>query len=108
MVLHEAAHIFHNCKREHVGLPSMVRREWLLDIDFTKRETFAYTCEALGRILGFGRTRRDRELLLEEYASSAMPGDHRVEVDELVDILREAVGWRRIHRRCAPSRRARA
>ncbi len=45
-VVHEAAHIFHNCKRETVGLPQTRTREWLLDIDFRKRETFAYSCEA--------------------------------------------------------------
>jgi hypothetical protein len=33
-VVHEAAHIFHNCKRQKIGLPATRRREWLLDIDF--------------------------------------------------------------------------
>ena len=34
-VVHEAAHVFHNCKREMVGLPSIRGREWLLDIDLS-------------------------------------------------------------------------
>jgi len=40
-VVHEAAHVFHNCKRRTIVLPSTPRREWILDIDFAKRETFA-------------------------------------------------------------------
>ena len=40
-VLHEAAHIFHNCKRVTIGLPARRGREWLLEIDFRMRETFA-------------------------------------------------------------------
>lgn len=57
-VVHEAAHIFHKCKRRTIGLP-----------------------------------------------------DERVEIDEYLDILREAVnarnGWKRIRERCAPFRRRR-
>lgn len=37
-VVHEAAHIFHNCKRETIGLPATRRREWLLEIDYAKRD----------------------------------------------------------------------
>ncbi len=40
-VVHEAAHIFHNCKRHTVRLPETRKREWLLDIQYRKRETFA-------------------------------------------------------------------
>ena len=46
-IVHEAAHIFHNCKRAIVGLRQTRRKEWLLDIEYRKRETFAYSCEAL-------------------------------------------------------------
>ena len=53
-LVHEAAHVFHNCKRATVGLPHTRRREWLLQIDFRKRETFAYACEAYSRILELG------------------------------------------------------
>ena len=45
-VVHECAHIFHNCKRHTLGLKETRRREWLLDIAYLKRETFAYACEA--------------------------------------------------------------
>ena len=38
-------------ERRTVGLPETRQREWLLDIDFRKRETFAYACEAYSRIL---------------------------------------------------------
>jgi hypothetical protein len=33
-VVHEMAHIFHNCKRRTVGLKQTRKREWLLDIAF--------------------------------------------------------------------------
>ena len=33
-VVHEAAHIFHNCKRRSIGLREIRGREWLLEIDF--------------------------------------------------------------------------
>lgn len=105
-VIHEAAHIFHNCKREMIGLPATRRREWLLDIDYAKRETFAYSCEAYSRILEVGKTRSERIRLLSEHAEGPMPPDDRVDVDEYIDILREAVsarnGWKRILEMCSP------
>jgi hypothetical protein len=111
-VLHEAAHIFHNCKREMIGLPELRRREWLLDIDYAKRETFAYSCEAYSRILELGKTPLERFRLLSEHIEGPMPSDERVDADEYVDILREAVssrnGWKRILDRCALKKPARS
>lgn len=108
-VVHEAAHIFHNCKRATVGLPETRYREWLLDIDFAKRETFAYACEAYSRILELGATRQARSRLLDELEQEGMPPDERVEGDEYVDILREAIaagnGWKHIRERCSPAKR---
>lgn len=105
-LVHEAAHVFHNWKREYIGLPSSRTREWLLEIGFRRRETFAYACEAYSRILTLGATRRDRALLLEEYAATALPSDEQVEGAELIDTLHEAVGarngWAHIRARCAP------
>jgi len=110
-VIHEAAHIFHNCKRETIGLPATRRREWLLEIDYAKRETFAYSCEAYSRILELGETRSARSRLLSELAEEPMPPDERVDGGEYVDILREAVfarnGWKRIFERCSPVKPAR-
>lgn len=110
-VVHEAAHVFHNCKRVTVGLPETRTKEWLLDIAFRKRETFAYTCEAYSRILELGTTAAQRRVLLEELAAGPMPCDETVAADEYLDILREAVaarnGWKRILARCGPARRSR-
>ena len=107
-VVHEAAHVFHNWKREYAGMSHTRRREWLLEIAFRKRETFAYSCEALSRILSLGKTRSDREKLVEEYTAGSAPSDERVDSAEIVEILREAVvarnGWKRILARCAPVR----
>ena len=104
-VMHEAAHIFHNCKPEKIGLPAKRRREWLLNIDYAMRETFAYSCEVYSRILELGKTRSERVRLWAELAEAAMPPDDRVDEDEYVDILREAVysrnGWKHILERCS-------
>jgi hypothetical protein len=104
-VLHEAAHVFHNCKRETLGLPSSRRREWLLEIEFRKRETFAYACEAYSRILELGVDQKHRQKLLAELALKPLPGDDRVDGEEYLDILGEAVavrnGWKRILSRCS-------
>ena len=104
-VTHEVAHIFHNCKRETVGLPYSRSREWLLEIGFAKRETFAYACEAYGRILKQASGRDQRHSLLGQYARGPMPSDDRVGRTELLDILAEAVearnGWKRILAHCS-------
>jgi hypothetical protein len=107
-VVHEAAHIFHNCKRRTVGLPETRTREWLLDIEFRKRETFAYACEAYSRLLELAG-RPTRTALLAELADGPMPNDETVDAREYLDILRGAVaarnGWKQILARCAPPRR---
>ncbi|WP_408891617.1 hypothetical protein ACJ2CR_19330 [Myxococcus faecalis] len=106
-LVHEAAHVFHNCKRHDVGLPETRRREWLLNIDYRKRETFAYACEAYSRILETGGSRQARMALANDYATSAALCDERVSVREVVEAVREAAaarnGWTRILARCAPS-----
>jgi hypothetical protein len=104
-VIHEVAHIFHNCKRETIGLPFSRSKEWLLGIRFAKRETFAYACETYGRILEQARGKEQRRLLLAQYSRGPGPADDRVEQAELLDILAEAVearnGWKRILSRCS-------
>jgi hypothetical protein len=107
-LVHEVAHIFHNCKRQTIGLRETRQREWLLEIDYVKRETFAYACETYSRIHPLGKGPRARQMLLAEYAQGPMPADDRVDVAEYLDILGEAVvarnGWKRILTRCAPPR----
>ena len=63
-IVHEAAHIFHNCKRASVGLHQTRRKEWLLDIEFRKRETFVYSCEAYARVLEHGKSPTERRVIL--------------------------------------------
>ena len=110
-VVHEAAHIFHNCKRRTIGLRETRAREWLLEIDFIKRETFAYACETYSRILEVGRGLPARRMLLSEIEKGPMPPKEQVDPSEYLDILREAVvarnGWTRILERCSPARQAR-
>ena len=105
-VVHEAARIFHNCKRQTVGLREIRGREWLLPIDFVKRETFAYVCEAYSRILELADCLPARRKLVSEMEQGPMPADEHVVASEYMDILREAVaarnGWKVILARCAP------
>ena len=65
-VIHEAAHVFHNWKRRYAGLPETRTREWLLEIEFRKRELFAYSHEGL---------RVDRRALPQSPVESAGPGE---------------------------------
>lgn len=106
-VVHEAAHVFHNCKRRTVGLPCTQRREWLLEIAFAKRELFAYLCEAYSRILELSKRPGDRQALLAEHQREEPPVPPS-DAAEYADMLREAVaarnGWTRILARGAPPR----
>ena len=103
-VVHEAAHVFHNCKRTMVDLPEKRKQEWLLPIAFRKRETFAYACEAYSRIVTRGDNLKERSRLAEEYGARFNPADDRVDAEELFDIVTEAAGarngWKRILGRC--------
>jgi len=111
-LVHEVAHIFHNCKRSTIGLHETRSREWLLDIEFNKRETFAYACEAYSRLLDLSHNRAGRRALLADLSEQRPPPDDRVDPLAYIDILREAVearnGWKRIHARCCSPRRCRA
>jgi hypothetical protein len=77
-----------------------------LEIDFAKRETFAYACETYSRVDELGKGTRARQALLAEYAQGPMPADDSVDIAEYLDILGQAVaarnGWKRILARCAP------
>ncbi|WP_277183166.1 hypothetical protein [Caballeronia sp. BR00000012568055] len=105
-VVHEAAHVFHNCKRATVGLNEGRQKEFLLNVDYYKRETFAYACEAYSRILSLAAGVRQRQAALEQHPKLSLPPDDRVDHDEYLDILRDATsapnGWKKILRRCAP------
>jgi hypothetical protein len=105
-IAHEAAHIFHNCKRHTVGLPETRKREWLLDIAYRKRETFAYSCEAYSRIVERAPRLRDRPALAAEYASKVRISAESVDPAEIGDILDAACtvrnGWKVILGGCAP------
>lgn len=111
-VVHETAHIFHNCNRGTIGLPQTRRREWLLDVDFGRRETFAYACEAYSRIAALATTAKGRREALARHADGPLPGDPSVDADEYLDILHEAAqarnGWKRILQRCAPPKSSNA
>jgi hypothetical protein len=107
-VVHEAAHIFHNCKRATIGLRETRTKVWLLDIEYRKRETFAYSCEAYARVLERGKSPTQRRTLAEEYCRAVSIPDERVDSAEVASIVRAAAaarnGWNVILARCAPTR----
>ena len=109
-IVHEVAHIFHNCKRRVVGLRETKRREWLLDLAFRKRETFAYACEVYARIVERSRRLQDRVELADEFGLGFRAHDDRVDDSEVVEIVREASGrrngWKVILKRCSPQKAA--
>jgi hypothetical protein len=109
-VVHEAAHVFHNCKRVTVGLPETRAKEFLLNIDFCQRETFAYACEVYSRILELADSRQERMILLEEARSDFIPPDDRVDLEKFREALSVAAsarnGWKKILQVCAPAKRA--
>lgn len=104
-VVHEAAHMLHNCRRTAIGLPERRHCPMPLDIAFHQRETFAYACEAYSRILEMGRDGEPRQAALERHKVSELPPDERVDHGKYLEILAEAVrarnGWRCITKRCA-------
>ena len=108
-IVHEAAHIFHNCKRDTVGLRETRTREWLLDIEFVKRETFAYSCEAYSRIVELAGNFAERRALAAEYASRVRISEERVDAAEVANIVQSAAGmrngWKTILARCAAPKR---
>ena len=67
-IVHEAAHVFHNCKRGTLGLHETRSKVWLLDIEYRKRETFAYSCEAYARITELGTSSAARQTLAGEFS----------------------------------------
>jgi len=112
-VVHEAAHIFHNCKRRNIGLRETRRREWLLPIEYRMRETFAYSCEAYARVLERATTPTQRRQLAAKFASKTRITDERVDPMVVGDIVTNAAaarnGWKVILARCgAPVRQRQA
>ncbi|MBI4864364.1 MAG: hypothetical protein HY815_29510 [Candidatus Riflebacteria bacterium] len=109
-VVHECAHVFHNTKRRTVGLPFTRTKEWMLEIDFKKRELFAYCCETYRRLLEEGQTLQARRTLVKKLCRTSLPPRSVVDPKEYLSVLEEAVearnGWKRILKRCGPPGRS--
>lgn len=108
-IVHEAAHVFHNCKRRTLGLRETRTREWLLDIAYRQRETFAYSCEAYARIMAQAQSPAARRSLATDYGSMVRISEERVDPGEVASIVAAAAsarnGWKIILARCAPTSR---
>jgi hypothetical protein len=111
-IVHEAAHIFHNCKRRTIGLRETRTKEWLLDIEYRRRETFAYSCEAYACVVARAKSLAERRRLAADYGSERRISDERVDPSELAIIIAEAAsarnGWKVILARCAPTTKPRS
>lgn len=111
-IVHEAAHIFHNCKRRTIGLRETRTKEWLLEIEYRQRETFAYSCEAYARIVASAKTPAERRALAVEYGVERRISDERVDPAAVASIVAEAAsarnGWKVILARCAPTTKPRS
>ncbi|PIQ51543.1 MAG: hypothetical protein COW02_14355 [Comamonadaceae bacterium CG12_big_fil_rev_8_21_14_0_65_59_15] len=110
-LVHEAAHIFHNCRRVTLGLSETSTQKCLLTIDFSKRELFAYACEAYSRLLVLADSPKDRRAALSKHAEGPLPGKDAMNQQEYLDILAQAViaknGWKRILQACTPATKSR-
>ena len=108
-VVHEIAHIFHNGRRQSVGLPETRALKYPLKIDYRKREVLAYACEAYARILERARKPADRRALAQEFDGFSVD-DSRVNSAEVAAVVRAACerrnGWKVILARCAPPKLA--
>jgi hypothetical protein len=104
-IAQEAAHIFHNCKRRTIGLRETRTKEWLLDIEYRQRETFAYSCEAYASIVARAKNPAERRELAAGYGYERRISDERVDPSEVARIVAEAAsarnGWKAILARCA-------
>ena len=94
-----------------MGLRETRTKEWLLDIEYRKRETFAYACEAYSRLLERAKIPTERRALVEEYGKTVRISEERVDAAEVASIVQDAAaarnGWKVILSRCAPTSRPR-
>lgn len=111
-IVHEAAHVFHNGKRATLGRRKTRQKEWLLDIEYHRRETFAYSCEACACVLARAKSPAERRTLAAEYGTTVRISDERVDPAEVAALVAEAAtarnGWKVILAQCAPTSVVRA
>jgi hypothetical protein len=95
-IVHNVVHISHNTERIMIGLPEIQHQEWLLPIEFSKRETFAYAIKVYSRIRELAKKPAERRKLFAELASHPLPPTDFVETEEYLDILKEAISQRMV------------
>ena len=96
--MHEAAHVFHNCKRRTLNFKATRNREWLLPIAFAHREKFALACEAYSKILELAGSPAARRQLVEEIGEESV---FRVVTNILAAAVLKRNGWKEILRLCS-------
>jgi len=105
-LIHECAHVLHDCKFERIELRATRSRERLVELEFRERETFAYSCEAFSSI-AMGRSPSGRAELAARFRSRKPYPRDAVDVEKVEQIVTEAAplrnGWKRVLERCAPT-----
>lgn len=107
VIVHEAAHLLHYLKPELCGLRVPKTKERFVDVDFHRRELFAYTCEAYSCVLQRGNhtSRLGFAGMMRDDAFS-FPDDQIVQISDLVAAATRARnGWRTIRDATAVSDR---
>jgi len=66
------------------------RKEWLLDIELTTRETFAYSCEAYAPIVDSAKSPTESRDLAAECGLKRRISANRVDPKEVASIVAEA------------------
>lgn len=102
-IVHETAHLFHNCRRSAIGLPETRQRKYLLNIHFAKREVFAYASEAWSQIYERSSTIAGRRELAGQFNGFGVD-DCYADPVEVVAVVRNACsarnGWKFILSHC--------
>jgi hypothetical protein len=96
VVVHEGAHLLHYLKPARYGLYVRRGQERFVDVEFRKRELFAFACEAYSRVARKG-SRKARILSAERMEADAksFPSDEIAAIAALVGAAAQARnGWR--------------
>jgi hypothetical protein len=108
VIVHEAAHLLHYLKPKDYDLYIKRGQERFVDVKFTDRELFAYTCEVYTKVLEKGK-RKAVKTFADEIgkACACLPGSKSF-VKEIAALLLEAAksrnGWKVIKERTIEKR----
>jgi hypothetical protein len=99
-IIHEIAHFFHNSKYECIGIKE-IEDQFLLDIEYYKREIFAYSIEFYSKIKYLIQKGQNEKELLHEFEKLDIPNEESKIIKILVkEALKKRDGWQYIYQEC--------